>query len=151
MRQEAGESIKSAISHSYTLDTRDDKISATRGGYLKLFHEFAGIGGDASFYKTEAEGQVSRPIVSGLVSGGLSYSPLYRTDVILQSFSLAGRAGFIKQLNKAPAFSDRFQLGGPTSVRSFKQNGLGPRDGGEYIHCTSSSYTDTHCSRLNWW
>ncbi|KAH6900840.1 mitochondrial protein [Coprinopsis sp. MPI-PUGE-AT-0042] len=115
MRQEAGESIKSAISHSYTLDTRDDKITATRGGYVKLFHEFAGLGGDASFYKTEAEGQVSRPIVPGL------------------SFSVAGRAGFIKELNKAPAFSDRFQLGGPTSVRSFKQNGLGPRDGADSI------------------
>ena len=67
MRQEAGESLKSSISHTYTLDTRDDKISATRGGYVKLFHEYAGLGGDAGFYKAEAEGQVSRPITSGLV------------------------------------------------------------------------------------
>jgi len=28
-------------------------------------------------------------------------------------------------------FSDRFQLGGPTSVRSFRTNSLGPRDGGK--------------------
>lgn len=30
-------------------------------------------------------------------------------------------------------FSDRFQLGGPTSVRSFKANGMGPRDRGAFL------------------
>ncbi|EAU81471.1 mitochondrial protein [Coprinopsis cinerea okayama7 len=115
MRQAAGESIKSSIFHSYTLDTRNDRIAATRGGYVKFYHEFSGLGGDASFYKTEAEGQVSRPLIPGL------------------SFSLAGRTGLLWGLNKPLLFSDRFQLGGPTSVRSFKANGLGPHDGQDSI------------------
>jgi outer membrane protein insertion porin family len=67
MRESAGQTIKSSLSHSYIIDTRDDRITATRGEYAKFHHEFAGLGGDASFYKTELEGQVSRPITDGLV------------------------------------------------------------------------------------
>lgn len=32
-------------------------------------------------------------------------------------------------LSRPTLFPDRFQLGGPLSVRSFQSNGLGPRDG----------------------
>ncbi len=67
IRGAAGQSVKSAISHSYSIDTRDDRIASTRGFYAKVFHEFAGLGGDASFYKTEAEGQISRPVSENLV------------------------------------------------------------------------------------
>jgi outer membrane protein insertion porin family len=67
MRESAGQTIKSSLSYSYIVDTRDDRITATRGGYAKFLHEFAGLGGDASFYKTELEGQISRPIIDGVV------------------------------------------------------------------------------------
>ena len=67
MRESAGQTLKSSLSHSYVIDTRDDRITATRGEYAKIRHEFAGLGGDASFYKTELEGQVSRRIVDGVV------------------------------------------------------------------------------------
>jgi hypothetical protein len=40
---------------------------ATKGEYLKLSHEFAGIGGDASFYKAQSETVVSRKIASNAV------------------------------------------------------------------------------------
>ena len=117
IREAAGETLKSSIFHSWIHDTRDDRIAATRGHYAKLYHEFAGLGGDASFYKTEAEGQISRPITEGV------------------SYSIAGRGGLLWGLNKPLLFSDRFQLGGPTSVRSFKANGLGPHDGGTSLAC----------------
>lgn len=68
MREAAGQTLKSSLSHTYTRDTRDDRITATRGYYTKLLQEFAGLGGDASHYKTEAEGQISRPVVDGVVS-----------------------------------------------------------------------------------
>jgi len=67
MRESAGQTTKSSLSYSYTVDTRDDRIAATRGKYAKFCHELAGLGGDASFYKTELEGQISRPIVDGMV------------------------------------------------------------------------------------
>lgn len=68
VREAAGQTIKSSISHTWTHDTRNDRIIATHGSYTKFFQELAGLGGDASFYKAQAEGQVSRPIVPGVVS-----------------------------------------------------------------------------------
>lgn len=116
IRTAAGETLKSSIFHSFIYDTRDDKIAATQGAYTKLYHEFAGLGGDAHFYKAEAEAQGSRKLSETV------------------SWSVAGRVGLVWGLNgKEVGFSDRFQLGGPTSVRSFKVNGLGPHDGADSV------------------
>ena len=41
-------------------------------------------------------------------------------------------------------FSDRFQLGGPTSVRSFRTNGLGPRDRGRAFFISPSPSLLSH-------
>lgn len=68
MREAAGTTSKSAVSYTYTLDTRDDRVMSTRGMYGKIYQELAGLGGDASFYKAEAESQLSRPLLSGIVS-----------------------------------------------------------------------------------
>ncbi|OJA14753.1 hypothetical protein AZE42_03187 [Rhizopogon vesiculosus] len=111
IRTDAGQTIKSSISHSWTKDTRDDKITASRGYYGKLFQELAGLSGDVSFYKAEVESQISQRFVPGL------------------SLSFAARSGFMKTLAGRGHFSDRFQLGGPLSLRSFKANSMGPRDG----------------------
>ena len=41
------------------------------------------------------------------------------------------RTGLLWRLGeKLTPFSDRFQLGGPSSVRMFRMNSMGPRDGG---------------------
>ena len=132
MRQCAGTSVKSSLSHTFLYDTRDDKITATRGAYGKFFHELAGVGtgGDARFYKVEMEGQVSRKIQkTGVVR--LAFCLAFQILTLLQSVSLAAKSGFLWSLAQGgrTLFSDRFQLGGPTSVRSFKSSGMGPRDG----------------------
>ncbi|TFK47553.1 hypothetical protein OE88DRAFT_1685927 [Heliocybe sulcata] len=111
IREAAGETFKSSVSHSWTLDTRNDKMMASRGFYLKFFHEFAGLGGDASFYKSEAEAQCSRSIFPGVALSG------------------ALKTGFLRGISHPILFPDRFQLGGPTSVRMFRTNSMGPRDG----------------------
>ncbi|KAG7447227.1 mitochondrial protein [Guyanagaster necrorhizus] len=111
IREAAGTTSKSAVSYKYTIDTRDDRVMSTRGMYGKIYQELAGLGGDASFYKAEVESQLSRPLLPG-VSG-----------------SVALRSGIVWALSRPTLFSDRFQLGGPLSVRSFQSNGLGPRDG----------------------
>ncbi|KAI0646129.1 surface antigen-domain-containing protein [Trametes meyenii] len=111
MREAAGQSIKSSVYHSWTRDTRDDRLLGTRGSYTKFFQEFAGLGGDASFYKTEAQGQFARSLLSGL------------------TVSFAARTGLLWNLGQKSFFSDRFQLGGPVSLRMFRMNGLGPHDG----------------------
>ena len=67
MRRSAGQSLKSALSHSFISDTRDDTFLATKGSYLRLMQEYAGLGGDANHVKLEAESQSSRPIGKGYV------------------------------------------------------------------------------------
>ncbi|KAI0819457.1 surface antigen-domain-containing protein [Trametes gibbosa] len=115
MREAAGQSVKSSIYHSWTRDTRDDRLLGTRGSYAKIFQEFAGLGGDTSFYKTEAHGQLARSLFPGL------------------TVSFAARTGLLWNLGSKSYFSDRFQLGGPVSVRFFRQNGMGPRDGADSL------------------
>ncbi|PPR08247.1 hypothetical protein CVT24_001289 [Panaeolus cyanescens] len=117
IRTQAGPSLKSALSHTFVYDTRDDKIAGTHGAYFKLFNEVAGIGGlggdeRARFWKTELEGALSRSVGRGLALG------------------VTAKAGYIQNFASGTTlFSDRFQLGGPTSVRGFKMNGMGPRMG----------------------
>ena len=67
MREAAGLSTKSSISHTWTRDTRDDSLFGTRGSYLRFTQELAGLGGDASFFKTEAHTQLARPFIPGVV------------------------------------------------------------------------------------
>ncbi|KAI0726576.1 surface antigen-domain-containing protein [Fomitopsis betulina] len=112
IREAAGPSIKSAVSHSYMRDTRDDALLGTRGSYVKLSHELAGLSGDARFYKAEGAGQLARRLLPGV------------------TVSLAARSGVLWGLDGRTApFSDRFHLGGPMSIRMFRVNGLGPQDG----------------------
>ncbi|KAF9041211.1 surface antigen-domain-containing protein [Panaeolus papilionaceus] len=118
IRTQAGPSLKSSLSHTLLYDTRDDKITGTRGVYFKLFNELAGLGplgGDerARFWKSEVEGAVSRSIGRGVALG------------------VTAKAGYLHSFANegTTLFSDRFQLGGPTSVRGFKMNGMGPRSG----------------------
>ena len=48
-----------------------------------------------------------------------------------QTVSLGIRSGLlVPSVGHKSLLSDRFHLGGPTSVRMFKQNGLGLKDGG---------------------
>ena len=68
MREAAGQSIKSSVFHTWTHDTRDDSLFGTRGLYLRLFQELAGLGGDTSFYKTEGAAHLARPLIPGVVS-----------------------------------------------------------------------------------
>jgi outer membrane protein insertion porin family len=81
MREASGHSLKSSLSHTWVRDTRDDKLTGTRGFYTKAFQEVAGIGGDAKFHKLEAEGQFSRPLFPGAVCYFHCFKPL-RLDML---------------------------------------------------------------------
>ena len=74
IRQASGSSVKSSIFHNWTRDTRDDPIMGSKGEYVKLSHEFAGIGGDASFYKAQSETVISRRIASNAVRNSFHIS-----------------------------------------------------------------------------
>ena len=70
MRESAGQTTKSALFHTYTRDTRDDALLCTRGAYVRLAHEFAGLGlgGDAAFVKSEGSAMLGRALGRGVVS-----------------------------------------------------------------------------------
>ncbi|KAM0791023.1 hypothetical protein ACM66B_004321 [Microbotryomycetes sp. NB124-2] len=115
IRDEAGSNVKSAVAHTLTRDTRDDPIAATKGVLLRARQEYAGLGGDVNFAKAENE---------------FSWSTLLGPGT---SLSLTAKAGALLPLGgQASSFVDRFHLGGPTSVRMFRPNAMGPRDNNDF-------------------
>jgi outer membrane protein insertion porin family len=106
----AGPAWVSMAGYSLAYDTRDSKRSPTDGIYAELKQDIAGLGGDVNFIKTSEDVRYYQPIttdVTGIarVQSGL-LTPWGGQDVPL--------------LN-------RF-FGGPTLVRGFAPNGIGPRD-----------------------
>ncbi|KAF7309495.1 Bac-surface-Ag domain-containing protein [Mycena indigotica] len=136
MREAAGQSVKSALSHAFVVDTRDENLVPTRGFYLRTVSELAGLGGDTAFLKSETHSHLSRPIFPGT------------------SLSFSARSGVLWGLNGKPSlFPDRFQLGGPCSVRAFRFNSLGPRANRLPLHPAStsiSSAADSIGGELYW-
>ncbi|KAN0065700.1 hypothetical protein ACQY0O_000830 [Thecaphora frezii] len=143
--------VKSSFSHTLLRDTRDDPVLPGSGSYLKVVQELAGFGGDTSYYKAEAEVSFGRrwTIPEGLLRhfeprAGRSEStqPFLKEEPMpvdlppappappsLPVSTLTFRSGVLRTFNGAPSlYSDRFQLGGPTCVRMFRLNGLGPKD-----------------------
>ena len=145
MRTAAGSSTKSSLFHRWTRDTRDHPILGTRGVRAQLQHELAGLGGGAAFYKAEGSLHTSRVLHPGLVSQPFLYhiAENVNSHPPSQLLSLGARTGILHSLSNgddgtAPTLSDRFQLGGPTSLRMFRANSLGPRDGGAPFSSSTS-------------
>ncbi|KAK4223742.1 surface antigen-domain-containing protein [Podospora fimiseda] len=129
VRADAGDSLKSSLTHTFTRDRRDNPMLPQSGYLLRSVSELAGWGplnGDVSFAKTELEtsGAVPVPIPgvkgnTGISLGaGLRFGLLYPLPL---GYALTGPA-------TPSRINDRFQLGGPTDVRGFKLGGLGPHD-----------------------
>ncbi|RAL58786.1 hypothetical protein DID88_009199 [Monilinia fructigena] len=122
IRNDAGDTVKSSISHTWLKDERNHPILPNQGYFLKTISEIAGWGplkGDVGFWKSEIEssGAVKVPGISGAsLTAGIRAGMLYPLGV---GFGTAAKPSRI---------NDRFQLGGPTDVRGFKIGGLGPRD-----------------------
>ena len=132
VRGDAGDSVKSSLTHTWVNDRRDSPLLPTRGIFRKSTLELAGWGplqGDVAFGKAEVEAQGAIPIpIPGM------------KDESGVSFTTGLRAGLLYPLplgleseSKPSRINDRFQLGGPTDVRGFRLSGLGPRDGGDAV------------------
>ena len=132
VRAEAGDSVKSSVSHSWTLDRRDNSILPSRGYYSKIMSELAGWGpmhGDVAFWKSEMETQAALPVPLPGIKGetGISLTTSLRGGLIYP-LSLGTSSE-----TQASHINDRFQLGGPADVRGFRISGLGPRDGEDAV------------------
>jgi outer membrane protein insertion porin family len=128
VRADAGDSVKSSITHTYVSDKRDNPLLPSSGFLLKTTNEVAGLGalkGDVAFWKSEIETQGAIPVPIPFVKGesGISFNTGFRAGLLYPLTLLGHKSPQLSRLN------DRFQLGGPTDVRGFRLSGLGPRDG----------------------
>jgi outer membrane protein insertion porin family len=127
LKDEEGKRTTSAITLGVTRDSRDAVLLPTKGGYTILTLDFAGLGGDSRFVKGIASTSYFYPIWLGHILSGRAetgYGFGWSED------ALTGRA-------ELPVF-ERFYLGGPNSIRSFKARKISPvNDSGIRIGGTS--------------
>jgi outer membrane protein insertion porin family len=111
LRDEIGTRVTSAVTFGITRDSRDVVAAPTKGGYTLFSVDVAGFGGDSRFVKSIASTSYFYPIWYGHI--------------------LSGRAeagyGFGWSDAPLPVF-ERFYLGGPNSIRSFKARRISPVD-----------------------
>jgi len=109
-----GEELVSKVGLTFLRDNRETLIFTRKGNRSSLSLEYAGIGGDVNYYKTE--GRTAH------------FIPTF--DTLEQSLSIVARAGSITPFGQSEQvpFYDRFYLGGPETLRGFDYREVGPRD-----------------------
>jgi outer membrane protein insertion porin family len=110
IRQQEGNNVTSAVGQAFTYDERDNKFNPTKGYFLSLSQEVAGIGGDSRYLKHELKGSYYYPVAPKWVLSAL------------------GSGGYIFGLGgQHVRINDRFFIGGD-DFRGFQNAGIGPRD-----------------------
>ena len=100
------------LAGTMVLDTRDDLVDATRGWFHSSTVEYAaaGLGSDVRFAKYILQQYYYRSLGGHVVAAS------------------AGRVGLAAAFGQQLIPSERFYAGGPTSVRAYAQDALGPLD-----------------------
>lgn len=106
---EIGERIISSVGYSLTYDTRNNRLNPSRGVYMILTQELAGVGGDVNYIQSVAEARGYYPIYEGITLVGR-----------LIGGHITGWGG------QEVAAVDAFFKGGET-IRGFDSSGIGPR------------------------
>lgn len=103
--------ISSIIGYNFFWDQTNDPISPSRGFDLRFSQDFAGLGGDVKYIRTEA--------------GATFYRGIWRDVVASAKFS----GGYVLPLDddQGVRINNRFFRGGST-FRGFDVAGLGPRE-----------------------
>jgi outer membrane protein insertion porin family len=141
IKADEGKTLISSVSFGLTRDTRDSIAFPHRGAISCITAEFAGLGGDAEFFKIEA-------------MGSQYFVPIERfPDHVVRVAGSAGAAGPYTGSGEIP-LSERFFLGGGDSIRGFDYRDVGPRDvnnepiGGDAMLMGSVEYTFPLISRI---
>jgi outer membrane protein insertion porin family len=107
---QVGTKITSSVGYTWTFDSRNDSRNPTRGYTLAFSQEFAGLGGDINYVKSELTGSWYHAFTKNYV------------------FSAVGAVGDITGYGgDSVRINDRFFKGGQT-FRGFQIAGIGPRD-----------------------
>jgi outer membrane protein insertion porin family len=106
-----GDTLVSSIGYSLTYDTIDNRLFPRDGIFAQFSQEFAGVGGDVRFVRTEAKADY--------------YQELSRDYDLIGHVGVRG--GHVMGLGQDLRFLDHWRIGGET-VRGFASQGIGPRD-----------------------
>jgi outer membrane protein insertion porin family len=109
IRDQEGITYASVLSQDMLYDRRDSRFDPTEGYFVKLGHDFAGLGGDVHYVRNRLEG-----------------GKYFTLDEDL-TLTLSAETGYIHGLDDTVRISDRFFLGGD-DLRGFAIAGVGPRD-----------------------
>jgi len=108
--EQVGASLNSSVGYTLLIDRRNDPVRATRGWTGSLRQDFAGLGGDVNYVKTEVDATAYYGITPSWI------------------VSVSGSAGYVSGWSgDAVRINDRFFKGG-NSFRGFENAGMGPRD-----------------------
>ena len=111
LRDEEGTHVTSLVSGVVSRDSRDSIQTPSKGGQVAWTTELAGLGGDHHYSKTTLFTTYFQPVWFGHILSGRA----------------EGGYGFGFGDERLPVF-ERFFLGGPNSIRSFKTRQISPRD-----------------------
>ena len=109
-----GQTVLSQVGQVLTLDYRDSRLYPHRGFIAEAGIDFAGLGGDAKFVRSNASGAYYVPL--DRFSGNSDWS-----------IKIAGSAGYLDTIGGKDLIIDRFFLGGD-NLRGFQTGGAGPHD-----------------------
>ncbi len=109
IREQAGTALTSMLSQSLTYDRRNNAIDPTRGYYMTLSSDLAGLGGTERFVRGGAGAAFYTQPLTGFI------------------FSTTLNGTYVVGLGKDVKIYQRSQLGG-YNLRGFKDFGASPRD-----------------------
>lgn len=123
-----GDYVRSVLGGEWTWSSLDDEKSPTDGTKITASQEWAGLGGDAAYVKTEASAKAFKEI-----------------DAVRNVVAhLSVKGGSVNGVGKDLSFTDQYRAGSDI-VRGFAKGGFGPRDvgtglalGGQYYAAASA-------------
>ena len=110
MELNQGAALTSMVGYTLTYNTLDNNKNPTDGLLIDWKQDFAGVGGDVSYFKSSIDAKYYTPLVSDIVG------------IIRLQGGILNKVG-----NNEIRMLDHFQMG-PNLVRGFAPNGIGPRD-----------------------
>lgn len=110
IRDQQGKNVTSSVGHALVYDSRNNRFDPTSGYYAELSQDFAGLGGDSKYVRSEVKASYYYPIEKDW------------------TFSVLGAAGYLWGYgDERVLISERFFVGGEL-IRGFDNAGIGPRD-----------------------
>ncbi len=118
-----GSTVTSLIGGALIFNTLDNQFNPRDGIFVRSTNEFAGLGGDVSFYRHRTRARAYKELVPSIGLLGM----------------IGGEFGLIEGLGEDLRVQDQFFAGGAV-IRGFETSGIGPRDavtgdalGGRYL------------------